>query len=161
MFDRIITLNEFLLSYFDNVVTDLDEAALAIRPDSGGNSALWIIGHLALCAEFVDTVLGDELQHRQWVPVFGPGSSGDVDPGDGYTRDTLVNHVRTGYRRNHGRILAAPAELMDQPHGVEILVGSRLKSKADLVAHLLTTHFSFHLGQLSGLRRGLGNPPLI
>ena len=48
------------------------------------------------------------------------------------------------------------AELLDQPHAVEILKQSVLKTNGDVLAHLLCTHPMFHIAQLSACRRKSG-----
>ncbi len=48
-----------------------------------------------------------------------------------------------------------------ETHSVPLLAKTPLKTRGDLAAHILSTHFAFHLGQLSTLRRMLGRPPLF
>ena len=42
-----------------------------------------------------------------------------------------------------------------------LLYDTPIKSKGDLLNHILTTHFASHLGQLSSWRRLMGLPPLF
>ncbi len=50
---------------------------------------------------------------------------------------------------------------MSQPHPVELLKSTNLKTLGDLGAHLMATHESFHVAQLSACRRHKGKGPLI
>lgn len=161
MFDRIITLNQFLLDYFERVVCDIPDDTLTIRHGAGGNSALWILGHLAVCADFLEVLTGGSMTHPRWVPVFGPGSPGDVSKPERYSRPELEDRIRHGYPAVHERLGNIDEAAMSKPHDVEFLKSSRLKTRGDLTAHLLTTHFSFHLAQLSHCRRESGKPPIV
>jgi hypothetical protein len=161
MFDREITLNRFLLGSFDQVVADIPADRLAERPPGSGHPPVWVLGHLAIVAEMGQTLLGGQLQHPQWMPLFGPGSSDDVTTTEGVTKDHLVQAIRAGYLKVSELLVATPTEVLNRPHGVTILDGTPIETVADIEAHLLTTHFAFHLAQLSGWRRAAGLGPLI
>jgi len=161
MFTREIKLNRFLLNYFDNVVADIPNDKLADRARGAGHPPVWVLGHLAICAELGQVLLGGELKNEAWLPVFGPRSSDEVADAESYSKDKLASHIRSEYATLCEMVAAAPPERMDQPHGVEILEGSLVETIGDLEAHLLTTHFSFHLSQLSGWRRAMGGEPLV
>jgi hypothetical protein len=50
---------------------------------------------------------------------------------------------------------------MSQPQTAELLKNTPLKTIGDVMDHLLTTHFAFHIGQLSAWRRLEGKSFLI
>jgi len=50
---------------------------------------------------------------------------------------------------------------MDQPHSVQILKETPIRTNGDLLAHLMSTHQSFHLAQLSACRRKAGKGPIV
>ncbi len=52
-------------------------------------------------------------------------------------------------------------EVLDAPHAIELLKTTVLKTNGDVLAHLMTTHESFHLAQLSACRRKAGKGPVI
>jgi hypothetical protein len=106
-------------------------------------------------------VLGGELVHPEWMPVFGPGSPDEVQNPDQYSKDDLVSMIMEGYPKACEIARAATEEAMARPHGVELLADTPIATTGDLVAHLLGTHFSFHLAQLSGWRRAAGHGPLF
>lgn len=161
MFTREIKLNRFLLNYFDKVAADIPDDKLADRARGAGHPPVWVLGHLAICAELGQALLGGELQNEAWVPVFGPRSSDEVTGAENYSKDTFVKHIHSEYAKLRDMVAVAPAERLDQPHGVDVLEGSLVETVGDLQAHLLTTHFSFHLAQLSGWRRAMGGEPLV
>ncbi len=50
---------------------------------------------------------------------------------------------------------------MEQPHAVEILKPTNLKTNGDVLAHLMCTHMAFHIAQLSACRRKSGKGPIV
>ena len=154
-------LNRFLLGYLDMVTADIPTERLAERAPGGGHPPIWVLGHLAICAEMGQQALGGVMVHPDWVAKFGPGSSDDITDADGCTKDELVAMIKQGYVQLGEMFAAADEEHLAKPHGLAILDGTPIETIADIVAHLLTTHFSFHLAQLSGWRRGAGLGPLI
>ena len=62
---------------------DLKDAPLAQPTTSGGNHALWILGHLVCSESFAihQMVLGEQSNPvADWQPLFGMGSSPQTDP---------------------------------------------------------------------------------
>jgi hypothetical protein len=161
MFDREIKFNQFLLGYFDKVVADIPADRIAERGSGGGHPPVWVLGHLAIVAEMGQTLLGGRLDHREWVPLFGPRSSDEVPNAERFSKVELVELVRTGYPKLRELMQATPSDVLNRPHGVEVLHGTPIETVADAEVHLLTTHFAFHLAQLSGWRRAAGNGPLL
>lgn len=161
MFAREIKLNRFQIDYFGKVMKDIPDDKINDRAGGAGHPPLWILGHLAICAELGQAMLGGEMKHPAWLPLFGPASSDDVSNSDNYTKEEFTSHIVAEYPRLCEMLTAAPEERMNAPHGVELLEGTLIETVGDLQAHLLTTHFSFHLAQLSGWRRAMGGAPLI
>lgn len=161
MFDREITLNRFLLGYFDKVVADIPDDRIAERAPGGLHPPVWVLGHLAIVGEMGLMLLGGELQHPEWIERFGPQSSDEVEDADPHSKAEFVEVVRTAYPKLCEMLLDTPQERLDAPHGLELLEGTPIETVGDLSAHLLTTHFSFHLAQLSAWRRAAGNGPLL
>ena len=161
MFEREIMINNFLLEYFKNIVKDIPDDKLAHRPPGNGHPPLWILGHLGLCPEFGESCCGIEMKHPEWMNLFGPGTPDEVPNPDQFSKEELVAMTLDGYPRMHQTITATSQQILDEPHGLELLDGTPIATRADLIAHLLTSHFSFHLAQLSGWRRAHGMGPLF
>ena len=161
MFEREILLNKFLLGYFDRLVNDIPASQITTRPVGNGHPPVWIFGHLAWCAEFGESLCDIPMKHPEWGAIFGPGSSDDVDGADRFAKDELVALVQEGYPQLCKTAAASSADTMSNPHGIDLLRGSPIQTAGDMVAHLLTTHFSFHIAQLSGWRRANGKGPLV
>lgn len=161
MFDREAKFNQFLLGYFDKIVADIPADQITERGPGGLHPPVWVLGHLAICAELGQMLLGGELKHRDWVEVFGPQSSDDVNDAGKYSKDKFVQVIRDEYPKLAGMLGESPQERLDQPHGIDVLDGSGIETVADAEVHLLTTHLAFHLAQLSGWRRASGKGPLL
>lgn len=161
MIETETTLCRFLLSGLEAVVADVPEDRLFERAPGNGHPPVWVLGHLAICAELGHQLLGGSIEHVRWLPLFGPGSSDDVPAHPDHRRDEFLTAIREGYPKLCDLALSADAERLSQPHGVELLSGSAISTVQELVAHLLTSHFAFHLAQLSGWRRAAGHGPLF
>lgn len=161
MFETEITLNRFLLEYFDKIVADIPQDRLAERPAGNGHPPVWLLGHLALCAEFGLKIFGTPIEHPQWMEIFGPGSSDDVPNAEQYHKEDFVAIIRQGYPRLNEAAKHAHPEAMNQPHGFGLLENTPIETIGEMVAHLMTTHFAIHLAQLSGWRRASGKSALF
>lgn len=161
MFENEIAVNEFQLSQFARVVADLDEGTL-FQPGLGhGHPPVWILGHLAITGEMGLMLLGDKIQHRAWLPLFGPGSSDDVPQREELTLATLRQLIPETYRELRHLAAAADPAAMQQPHGIKLFENSPIQTVGHSVTLLLTNHFGFHLSQLSSCRRAAGHKALF
>lgn len=155
------SINAFFRSTIHQLLKDIPVERINERPVGNGHPPLWILGHLAICAEFGEALLGKQMQHAQWVPVFGPGSPDDVQNPDSYSTDEFLEVIDQAYPRLMDLIDETSAEVLNADHEVELLKGGALVSVADIQAHLLTSHFAFHTAQLSCWRRAAGFGPLF
>lgn len=161
MFESAVAVNEWQLRQFDNIIKDLSDDAL-FEPAAGhGHPPVWILGHLSIVGEQGQRMLGGTIAHIEWMRRFGPGSSDKIAADASLTRDLFRSLVPETYRKLGAMAKEAPSEIVTRAHGVELFAGSSLKTVGDLVTLLLTSHFSFHLGQLSSCRRASGHGPLF
>jgi DinB superfamily len=150
----------FMLGYFHKAVSDLDEKRLAQRAAGRGHSPRWIIGHLAVSADYGLMGLGgSRLCSEQWHKAFGLGSveTDDVAP----PRGELIAALDIGYDRLLHAGREAAATTLDKPFEHPLFAGSTVRTLGHALTHLLTTHLAFHLGQLSAWRRQAGFPALF
>lgn len=160
----VFKMNRFFVSAIERLTSDIPEDRMTFRPGEDadkGNSALWILGHLAICVEFCQRLLGDEMQNPRWVPVFGPGSPGDIKKPERYSHEEFLNKITKGYVALHERISAADSVHLQEAHGLEIFQGSDLETRRDVLFHLMTTHIAFHSAQLSRCRKACGHERLL
>lgn len=161
MYQRESLLSQFMVNYLDMVAAEVTDENLHSRPVESCHTPLWILGHLAICAELGIKMLGGEIEHQNWLPVFAPGTKDDFTSSEGYSRDELVTCIQSSYARLSEMANVANDEILNQPHGVDLLNNTVLKTVGDLVAHLMTTHLAFHLAQLSDWRRASGHKHLF
>ena len=162
MFERELTLYKFNLNYLRALTADLDEADIEAAPFPGANPPVWILGHLAVCTDYAGKLLGLETAcPRKWHVQFAPGSKPAELKAPLPTKSELLEAIENGHKRVSEAAPNAAGEAMNSPHSVELLKQSNLKTVGDVLAHLMNTHESFHLAQLSACRRKAGKGPII
>lgn len=162
MFSYEIGLNKFNRGYLDSLLKDLADDELDTQPHAELHSARWILVHLAISSDYAFKMielpsLCSKAWHKAYGPASQPGTDGTVKP----TRAELLAAINDGYTKLCHALPTVSVEHLSVPHGLALLEGTLLKTRGDLVCHILTTHFAMHLGQLSVNRRMLGRPPLI
>lgn len=162
MFENESALYRFVNDYLRNVAADVPEDQLLKEPGPGVKPPIWVLGHLAVSCDYALRTMGQPLVcPRAWHKMFGPGSpnipTGDEIP----TKQELLDTIQQGSEAVLAAVAGTEDDDMNQPHAVELLKGSAIKTKGQLIAHLMTTHASFHLSQLSTWRRAVGKPPIV
>jgi uncharacterized damage-inducible protein DinB len=162
MFNYETGLNKFNRAYLDNVLADLPDDQLDVQPHPELHSARWILCHLAIAADYAFKMLDmptlcSKAWHKNYGPSSQPGTAADVKP----SRTELLAAIDDGYTKLCHALPTVSVEHLSVPHGVPLLEGTLLKTRGDLVCHILTTHFAFHVGQLSVNRRMMGRAPLV
>ena len=161
MFDNEIVANQFSLNLFSRIAADLAEDQL-FQPAAGhGHPPVWVLGHLAFCAELGQKLLGGRMTHPRWLGLFGPGSSDQVTNDGTLTLKSLIEANTEGYAQLRAMAAGADPQRMQQPHGAELLRGTAIQTVGQLITHLLTSHFGFHQAQLSSCRRASGHQALF
>lgn len=162
MLTSAVAINQFQLAGFQKIAADIPDASL-YQPGAGhAHPPVWVMGHLALTGEMGGQFFGGSVKHPEWMPLFAPGSSGEVSPDTAITKQTLIDAVTSAYTQLQKFALDnATPELLSQPHGIDLFDGSPIKTIGDAVTLLLTNHFGFHLAQLSSCRREAGFAPLF
>jgi DinB superfamily len=161
MFERELRIYAFLLGYEQKLLADLPDEAMRTPVTPQGHPPSWIVGHLAVVADFGLGMLGrPALCPKAWMVMFGPGSK----PAEHLNRHPPKAELVAALERGHEHFSAAakdadPAKLAG-PSPFEPLRHA-LPTAGDLLAHLLTSHEAGHVAQLSACRRGRGLPPLF
>jgi uncharacterized damage-inducible protein DinB len=162
MFEHCVTLNEFNRGYLQLLMADISDEQLDHQPADGLHSIRWILAHLAVVSDYGFKLLGQPLRcPLAWHAAYGPTSAAGTARVVRPSRDDLLLAIEKGYAALCEALKSVAPGILDGPHEVELLKNSNLKSKADLTAHILATHFATHLGQLSTLRRLMGRAPLF
>lgn len=161
MFENELAVNEALIRQFAKTADDVPEELLFHPCVGHGHPPVWIFGHLAIIAEMGQSLIGGTVTHPAWIPMFGPKSSDIVASSDDLTKASLRTAVKENYRNLRSLAATVDPSIVSQPHSVELLLGSPVKTIGHVVSLILTSHFGFHLGQLSSCRRTAGFGPLF
>jgi hypothetical protein len=163
MFERERKLNAVMLGYCKLLMNDLDDARLADTPAVGVNHPAWILSHLAICTDYAAQLLGSPAKcPKEWHQNCGPGSKVVSDRSAYASKQELLTALEAGNRRVSEAVAGASDEVLCQPHSIKLtFVKETFPTVGELVAHLMTTHVGFHLGQLSMWRRMMGLPGVL
>lgn len=160
MFENEATLATFCCEYLSMISKDLTDADLKV--ETNGKTPQWILGHLRVVADMPRPMVGLEPKlDSSWLSAYGPGSTPGNSEAPGFELATLVRETISAYQELVAAAKNADADVLAQPHGLELLKGTALKSRADLLSHLFATHFSYHLAQLSACRQSKGLGPMF
>lgn len=161
MFEREARLYGLTLGLANMLAADIEEEQMATPAPGGGNTPVWVLGHLAVVASFAAKQLGlPSTCPEDWRAKFGPGSKPPAPSDPRPTKAELLAALTEGHQRVTEGAKKAPVEELAKPHSVEFML-TVLPTRGDLLAHLMTTHEAFHLGQLSLWRRQMGYPSVL
>ena len=163
MFERERKLYGIMLGFCKMLTDDVDEAKLAVLPAAGVNHPAWILTHLAICTDYAARLFGEPAKcPQEWHQRCGPGSSLTSERSFYASKRDLMAALEAGQARVSEAVARATDEVLLRPHGVQLaFVKNTFPTVGDLVAHLMTTHTGFHLGQLSMWRRMMGMPGVL
>jgi uncharacterized damage-inducible protein DinB len=162
MFEREIRLNGLMYGLLQKLLHEVDETRFQHPLIDGGNSPAWILAHLAVVNDYVLKNFGEaRVVPAEWHKRFRPGASPKDDPSPLPSKAELWEALETGRRRIYEAALKVDPEKMNQPQTSDFFKDTPVKTLGDVVGHLLTTHFAFHIGQISAWRRLEGKPPIV
>jgi hypothetical protein len=152
MFDRERTLYAFVLNYCRALTADIDESRMADQPVPGANHPAWILGHLAICTDYVAKLVGLPMTCPDaWHKLFGRGSQPAPDRAAYPSKAELLKALADGHERVSAGVAQADPKAMERSQ--TLTFQRHFPTVGDLVANLMTTHPCTHLGQLSAWRR--------
>lgn len=143
---------EFNSGLFGMLADGLDEADWGFRPEGGGNTPHWVLGHLAVSRRSLRRQLGDDLPPESWEQGFGRGTAGDLADDAPTTERLARDFVGSGEKLAEllGAVDAEGAASTWEagfPDGSTTLEGG---------CHFMYFHEAYHLGQLGYARAGRG-----
>jgi hypothetical protein len=153
----------WVLDYARKLADGIAEADMAVQPAPGMNTPLWILGHLAIVADYAAKLLGEPREcPRPWHVAFGPGSKPDTVPEPAPTKAELLAALESQHARISAAAARVDAERLRQPHPFELApLKAAFPTVGELLTHMMTTHPAMHLGQLSAWRRLRGLPAVL
>lgn len=149
-------LDAFIVEYneihgrLQREIEKFDEKTALIIPAGNMNHALWLIGHIAWCEDYLitDVPYNKSFRNKKWDVLFGDGSK--IQAAENYPS---FQEVRDHYYRVHKNIAEFilsinPSEL-PEPNSI---AHNYFKSRLSSVLHFIE-ELSVHLGQLQYLQK--------
>ncbi|MFO1019340.1 MAG: DinB family protein [Planctomycetales bacterium] len=158
---NVITVFRFVMRYADMLVADLSDAEMVQIPHPGMNHPAWVLGHITMAIDSTARILDQPgLTDREWIKKFGPGSTPVEDIAVYPTKAELLAKLKAVGEHAIKCIENATPEQLAGPNKTRFFP-EVFPTVADFATHLLTTHPSLHLGQLSAWRRVLGKGSVL
>jgi DinB family protein len=133
----------------------VEDAQLWMRPSQHNNPILWLVGHLVRTRARLLSAIGEPFD-TGWGDAFARGST--VEDRARYpSRDEIAHMMVTVSPRLYGKLESLTEAELAQPASGPV---PSIKTLGDL-ATFLTAHESYHVGQLSYIRKSLGLPGLV
>jgi hypothetical protein len=159
--ETILAAFRFTLGYAEKLAADLTDEELVRLPQPGMNHAAWVLGHVALGADFVALLLGQSMvTDEAWMATFGPGSTPAGDRAAYPSKEQLLATMRMTHARAIQLLAQATTAQLDAPNETRFFP-VEFPTVGALITHLMTTHAALHLGQLSAWRRSLGKGSVL
>jgi hypothetical protein len=125
------------------------------------NHPAWVLGHLIVVADMAAQLLGEPMvTDQQWMATYGPGSTPSEHREHYASKQQLLEMMDQTYARLSGLAAIAAPEVLAAPNNTPFMAKS-LPAMGDLLAHVLSTHATMHLGQLSAWRRTMGKGSVL
>jgi hypothetical protein len=162
MFECETRLNGLMLGFLRKILQDIDDSQLGVPIVEGGNPPAFTLGHLVVVNDYALKSLGEaRLAPAEWHKRFRPGASPKDDQSPWPAKSELLQLLENGCQRIVTAAAKADPERMNQPHNSDFFKETPVKTVGDTIAHLMTSHLAFHIGQISAWRRVQGKPHFI
>ena len=158
--DELYSMNTLMRQLLSHLMSAVEHADLYDQVGEAGNSPGWIVGHLVVVNQLGMQMLGGEGPSKQDLLMFGPGSSGKPEPDIRPSKDELLAREETTATELRAAIQNAGNEVLLAPQPSQVLK-ERFPLVKDMLGHMLVSHLSLHVGQLSTWRRAKGFPSIL
>ena len=158
MLDLLLPAYNFALFYANKLVADVPDNQMTGQPVTGRvlNHAAWTLGHLAWANDNALDLIGEPRTLSAWTETMGVGSKPVADRAAYPLKVDLLAALTDA----HARMIAALRTV--DPAKLAAPGPERMRQMFPTVGHMLagliTSHESAHLGQLSAWRRAMGFP---
>lgn len=160
MIDEILRSYSLSLDFLRRLVADAPDESFAAQAHGAVNHPAWIIGHIIHSMQ----AIGGEIGLAPWLPtdwehMFGTGST-PVASRDSYpNKDSLLDMLASAEERIKSRLSSIGEKGLAEPLP-DVRYRDTFPTVGHAVLHILTSHTSVHIGQLTVWRRALGYGPL-
>ena len=155
------TLYAFNLAYCEKLMSDIPDDQIRLQPTRGVNTPAWIVAHLAVTSDSALRLFGKSPRlPAEWHTAFTRGNEPNAPDAPTPNKEDLLAALRSAHAALEAELPGADATVLAGPNPLAFLA-PHLPTAGDLLAHVLSTHESLHLGHLSSWRRQMGHPPLF
>lgn len=160
MIDQILRSYDLTLGCLKRMVADVPNELLTRQSDGAVNHPAWVIGHLAYSCQAIGGELGlQPWLSDDWAERFGTGSVPREDRPLYPTKQALLETLSDGQRRLTDRLLAIGDAGLAEPLPDE-RYRQMFPTLGHAVLHILVSHASVHVGQVTVWRRAVGLGPI-
>lgn len=143
-----------------DMIESIDDSHFYSSLPGGGNSPGWILGHIVVGHRFGCALLGGPQLDPGELAMFGPGSSPELDPSGCPSKAALLDAEETSAAAFVAAVKLAPLSALNAPQQSPFLQ-QEFPRVRDMLSHLLASHLSMHVGQLSAWRRAHAMPSIL
>ena len=156
MIQHVLHVYGMNLGFAKRLVADLSEDQMCAQPHGVVNHPAWSLGHLAVAADHLGTLLGlSSDAPAGWGDTFKTGGIPSPDKSRFPGKDQLLR----AFEHQHVRVAKALSEAdpaaLARPHPDEKR-RAHFPTVGDFVIFLMTAHEMDHLGQIAAWRRAMG-----
>jgi uncharacterized damage-inducible protein DinB len=158
MLEHLSSVYRFNLQLAKMLVADIREEHMYQQPIAGMNHASWILGHLTMPRLWAKEPLKlDVTVPPDWVEKFNAGSTPVAKEGFYPSKAELIAVLEYTHAVMEAGLRKLTEEDLAQPTQNERM-RKFMPQMGDVITGLMSTHESYHIGQLSGWRRAMGLP---
>jgi len=161
MLDLIFPTFNFAITYAQKLVADVPDEQMCAQPVPGRvmNHAAWTMGHLAWANDNGLSFIGHKPQLGHLKELFGMTTKPANDRSLYPSKDELLAALSDAHQRLAAAAQNVSSDVLGQPAPERMR--HRFPTVGTLLAGLMSSHYSNHLGQLSAWRRAMGYPSVF
>ena len=158
MLQHVLHVHTMNLGFAKRLVGDLSEDQMCAQPHGVVNHPAWSLGHLAVAADHLATLLGLSSEiPAGWTDTFKTGGTPSPDKGLFPSKDEILRVLERQHVRLAEALSKADPAALARPHPHEKR-RSHFPTLGDFAIFLMTAHEMDHLGQIAAWRRAMALP---
>lgn len=160
MIDQTLHSYDLTLSFLRRMVADVPDELLSHQSGGAVNHPAWVIGHLVYSCQAIGGEIGlQPWLSADWPERFGTGSVASDDRSLYPSKQALLDALAEGRRKLADRLLAIGNAGLAEPLPDERF-RQMFPTLGHAVLHILVSHASVHVGQVTVWRRAVGLGPI-
>lgn len=154
--EHVLHVYSMNLGFAKRLVKDLSDDQMCAQPHGVVNHPAWSLGHLAVAADHLATLLGSSSElPAGWEQTFKTGGTPSPDKRAFPGKDEILRVLAAEHARVAQALSTADPARLAQPHPHEKR-RAHFPTIGDFAVFLVTAHEMDHLGQIAAWRRAMG-----